>query len=102
MRAETIKWNDFFNNSTNVANLRSSSFDDGIPASSRNHDFDFDDIWPEVIKAADWTAISIAVITGFLWMFGNRSLAIKRLLDMAIGLEVIIHAPQIIRWLLKF
>lgn len=104
MRTESVNWDDFFNTpTTSYVQIKTNSSMGDIPSDAGGGKFDpGHDIWPEVIEAADWTALGILVVTGFLWMFGNRSVAIKRLIDMAIGLEVIIHAPAILRWLLRF
>ncbi len=59
-------------------------------------------IWPEIINISDWVAIGVIVFVGGMWMFGNRSQAIQRLLDGSIGYLVIRHAPDILHWLKRF
>lgn len=60
------------------------------------------DIWPEVLQAGEWLALGILVVVGAMWMFGNREPALRRLIDMSIGFEVVRHAPAIVHWLEKF
>lgn len=60
------------------------------------------DIWPEVLQVADWCALGILVLSGGMWMFGNRTPALQKLIDMVIGYEIIRHGLRLLSWLRSF
>lgn len=56
-------------------------------------------LWPDVLNLADWCAAGVIVVVGGMWMFGNRSVALARLIDGGIGYLIIHHARDILGWL---
>lgn len=74
-----------------------------VPSSSGGSNIRMaDEIWPEVLQAADWCALGILVLAGGMWMFGNRTPALQRLIDMIIGYEIIRHGLRLLAWLRSF
>lgn len=56
-------------------------------------------LWPDILNLADWAAAGVIVVVGGMWMFGNRSVALARLIDGCIGYLIIHHARDILSWL---
>ena len=81
----------------NGAWLATADFIPSIPNPVSSSSIDLaNKIWPEILQASDWLGLGIIVVCGCLWMFGNRTSAIQRLIDMAIGFEVVRHGLNIL------